>query len=281
MRISKKDQLEYNRLKKNSKAKIRNAIKKYGAVVQDIQNGEIVQVDLREKLEIPSIESFMNRKAFNEWKYETEKFNKGKSSHAVFKKNAYGVAVTEQVITTIENLTKKEQRNAIKRKESLMEKPFISGGEVQGTLGQRLLTMGRPTNLNIPKDFKFEDIRNTTRLKDVFENKKRRSDPEFFDKRLERMKELYIFSLQQQFNSDADDVIEKIRQIPADDFYEMYQTIDEFEILFDPSPQEGYDGQSVDELNMMNQLHQIENEVDKYFRGDMNPSFYLRNKQKG
>jgi hypothetical protein len=279
VRISKKDKAEYQRLVKNSKAKVRNTIKRLGTpLVQDIKNGEVVQVDLRDKLKIPAIESFMDRKSFNEWKYETEKFNKGKSSRANFKKNKYGVAVTEHLITSIENLTKKEQKLAIKKKKDMMEKPFVSGGEVQGTLGQRLLTMGKPNNVNIPKNFDFSDIRNITRLKDVFDNKKRRSDPQFYDKRMERMKELYMDSLLLQFNSDAESVIEKIRNIPADDFYELYRTHDEFEILFDPSPQEGFDGQYIDEANMMNQLARIESYVDRYFSGDLNPLFFLRNK---
>jgi hypothetical protein len=237
-----------------------------------VQDGEIVQIDIRDKMNVPSLESFSSRKEFNEWKYETEKFNKGVSSRSKFKRNIHGLAVTEQFMLVAENLNKKEIRLAKKLRDRIISQPFTVGGVEQGSMEQRLLTMGRnnPQNIHIPKPFDFSQVKTLSRLKEVFDNMKNRSSEEKMNRRLERFKELYMESLERQFNSDADDVLEMIKEIPADVFYEMYKIEDVFEILFDPSPQEGYSVQWVDESNMSSQLGRIESYLERYYRGELN-----------
>jgi hypothetical protein len=243
-------------LVKNTKAKIRRTFKNYG-------------IDLSTQIEIPSIESFSSRKQFNEWKQKQSSFTNRANTHFQFEKNEHGVVASKHLLFEITTNTKKAQKMADERNQELAGKPFIVGGKEYGTLGQRAQLMAKP-NLSIvqrPSDFDFSKIRSQRQLLERLENVRKKADPEHVNRRMEYFREKYIESLEHHFNNEADPVIEKIRKMPADDFYELYKIYDEFDILFDPSPQEGYGVQYVDESNMFGQLRQIENIVDRYYNG--------------
>jgi hypothetical protein len=154
----------------------------------------------------------------------------------------------------------------------LVERPFISGGKQYGTVGKRLRMMKRrPSSLvSRPSDFDFNKIHTYTELEKRKEIAKKKADPTNFDERTEKMKERYIEGLEFMFNSEADEVIRKLRMIPAEIFYEMYQIYDEFEPTFNPSPQKFYEnGVWIDEGAMTSQLHDIEKYLDQYLEGRM------------
>lgn len=60
IRIRKSDEAEYKRLVSNAKAKIRRTKKNYG-------------IDISSEINLPQLESFKTRKAFNEWKEEMKR----------------------------------------------------------------------------------------------------------------------------------------------------------------------------------------------------------------
>jgi len=185
-------------LVKNTKAKIRRASKNYG-------------IDLSNEIELPSLESFSSRKEFNEWKNKQSSFTNRANTHYQFNKNQYGVVASKHFLQEIERNVKKAQKIADEFTKKAKEKEFRSGGKVQGTLGQRMLQMARPTVAGIsrPPDFDFSKIRSNRDLMRKAEAMENRSNIEHFDKRMIKMRESYIETLKATFNSDANDLIEK------------------------------------------------------------------------
>ena len=155
IRITKNDAEEYRRLVRNSKAKIRRTSKNYG-------------VDLSDEVELPSLDQFKTRKEFNEWKESVSNFTNRANTEYQFKKNEYGVVASKKEINQIERDTKRAQKIAEELQKKASEKPFISGGKEQGTVGQRMMQMGKPNTAGIyrPPDFNFDKIRSKKQLEE-------------------------------------------------------------------------------------------------------------------
>lgn len=252
IRVTKADRDEYKRLVANTKAKIRRTNKKYG-------------VDLSHEVVIPDLEQFATREGYNKWKEEIRSFTNRANTNYQFVKNEYGVVASKKRINEIKKETKEAQRLAIHMTENATNKPFISGDKVQGTVGQRMMQMGRPNvaGITIPKDFDFSKVRNPQRLEQIEQNMKKRSNPKYFDKRMETMKENFMTILGLSFNSDADELIEKLKGIPAEDFYEMYLMFDEFD--FDL-----YSSENISAITDEGNIEKMLGYIDRYQRGDIN-----------
>lgn len=203
---------------RNSKAKIRRTAQNYG-------------VDLSKEIQLPSIEDFKTREEFNEWKHKQKSFTSVANRNFQFRKNEFGVVASKKEIDEIERATKKAQRIAKQLAKQAVNKPFISGGKEQGTVGQRMLQMGKPNTAGIyvPKDFDFDKVRSRKQLLDKKKNMEERSSEKFFDKRMEQMKKNFIEILEKSLNTDADELIRRLQDVPAEDFYEMYLMFDEFD----------------------------------------------------
>lgn len=252
IRITKNDRQEYAKLVRNTKAKIGRTAKNYG-------------IDLSTEIKIPSLESFTNRSQFNEFKRQQESFTSRANTKYQFKKNEFGVVASKKEINEIKQNTKKAQRIADQLTKEAAKKPFISGGKEQGTVGQRMQQMGRPNTAGItrPTDFDFDKVRSKQQLEKKRENIKERANAQFFDKRMEQMKDNFLTLLEQSFNSDANKLVEKLKGVPADDFYEMYLMFDEFD--FDLYYVTEFQGQSHD-----NQIKQLDSYIDRYYAGNLN-----------
>lgn len=206
---------------KNTKAKINRTSKNYG-------------VDLSGDIDVPKLENFKTRGEFNTWKEKAKSFNSRYNTRYQFQKNKHGVVASKKEINEIKKATKQAQRIAENLKKKTAKKPFISGGKKQGTLGQRMMQMGKPSvdNIHVPKDFDFSKIRSPKHLEEKKTNMFERADPNFVNIRSERLKENYYKTLADHFNSDADHLIDEIKDIPADDFFELYLMYDEFQFDF-------------------------------------------------
>lgn len=217
IRITKNDREEYNRLARNAKSKISRIKNKYG-------------VDLSGEIEVPKIDSFASRAEFNQFKERAKSFTNRNNTKYQFVENKFGVVASKKEINKIKRDTEKAQRVAKKLTKEATNKPFIAGGKQQGTVGQQMKQMGKPdtAGIVIPNDFDFNKIRTRKQLKAKAESMEGRSEPGFFDKRMEQMKTNFIDALNKTFNSDAHGVAERIEIMSARDFYEMYLTINEF-----------------------------------------------------
>jgi hypothetical protein len=246
-------------LAKNSKAKINRTLKNYG-------------IDLSNEVSIPTnIESFKSRKEFNEWKEKAESFTNRNNLRFQFVKNKFGVVASKSELNKIQRDTERARRIAEDRKKKLENAPFVSGGKVQGTVGERVRMMANPNTkgISIPVKFDFNKIHSFFELRKRKESMEKKANPRFYDERAERFKDLYMRSLEEMFNSDADGVIERLQKVSGADFYELYQMFDEFEPVFDPSPQKGLDanGMWIDESASLRQLDQIEKYLDQFLAG--------------
>lgn len=215
---------------RNTKAKVRRTLKNYG-------------IDLSGVIETPSIEEFSTRKEFNEWKNRQSSFTNRANTNYQFVKNDYGVVSSKRRINEIDRKIKLAQKQVDEFNErvNVNKLPFISGGKQQGTVADRERLLGKNDVVAIrrPLDFNFEDIKTPRELSRQEEKGDRISQPEYFDKRLVTMKENFITILELSFNSDADLLVEEIKNIPPDDFYEMYKIFDEFDfMLYDSEGQD-------------------------------------------
>ena len=222
IRITKNDIAEYQRLVRNSKAKIRRTNKNYG-------------IDLTSEIELPSMESFKTRNEFNKWKGEVKKFTNRANANYQFKKNEYGVVASVKEINEIKKNTKKAQKIAEKLQKEVANKPFISGGKEQSTIGQQMMMMGKPNTGGIyrPPDFNFDKIRSRKHLEEKKENIEERADPRFIDKRSEKLKNTYMQMVSQAYNSDADELISELEKISATDFYELFLMHEELQFDYE------------------------------------------------
>ena len=246
-RVGEKTKQEYKRQARNTQAKINRVKKNYG-------------VDLSSKIDIPSLDSFNSRSEFNQWVKQVERFRNRSASDYQFEKNEYGVVATKKQLNKIERQTRKAQKLADEKIKSLEDVPFYSGGKEQGTVG-----LQRPAKSGIyrPNDFNFNKVMSRQRLREIAEAMEKKSKPEYYDERLIRMKQNFIAILEGSFNSLADELVNRIKDIPPDDFYQLYLMFDEFDFdYFDT------DGQSItaDETSVGQMLKYI----DMYERGDIN-----------
>lgn len=249
IRITKNDRADYARLAKNSKAKLRRTLKNYG-------------LDLSDKIEIPDLEEFQTRKQFNKWKETMASFTNRYNLHFQFKKNKNGVVASKAELNEIERNFKLAKKHQTKIRERVEDLPFISGGKPTGdTVGERIRMMKRPdTFLSHANEFDFDAVRRRADLERVMTRAEKRSDPYYYDQAMERLKQNFITALSGSFHSEADDIVEKLQNLRADYFYDMFQQFGE--LSFDDFDSEG---QNVDATEA--QLEKIRSYLQMYEEG--------------
>jgi hypothetical protein len=255
-KLSENELKEYRRLRKNAKSKVKRVKENFGSlvVITDEKDGIGKMVRTEELVSIPNKDEFTSRKEFNKWKKQMSEFTNRSKKNYQFEKNQYGIVGSEKLLHQIDKDTKDAQYLADKERAKLENLPFFSRFKKQAeTTSQRIAISGdesRKTGVYRPDEFNFDNIRDISSLLDKSENVHVKAHEEYYDKRKEKMKENFIKILQLQFNSDADELVQKIRNIPADYFYEMYIMFDEFD--FDEYSSEGNDDmRDMDNLQMM------------------------------
>jgi hypothetical protein len=203
IRISKNDEQEYKRLVRNAKAKMRRLQKQHG-------------IDLTDEISLPSLSSFQNRKEFNNFKEDINKFNKGLKNDYKIVKNDQGVAFTKKEVKNYE----RKQKEAIELAEQYYQKTK--------TENQKIFL--KPSNLDIPRKIDLNDIKTRENFKNRMENLTKRSDPDYFNYRDELFKTNYIKSILGSFNEReiVEEIVELLQAIPADRFYDIYKEYIEF-----------------------------------------------------
>ncbi len=209
IRIRNKDIAEYNRLVKNTKAKISRTQKNYG-----------VELDIN----IPSLDSFTTREEFNTFKSKQARFTNRSTLDYQYVKSDFGVVATKKELMMAERYTRQAQRQARKIQKEYGELPFYVGGEQAGTVGQAMTKVARPNvaGVYVPEDFDFKSIKDRDYFDKKLNKMKERSDPQYFDQRLVTFKDNYITSIEEHFNSIADNLVREIQSLPDDTFFEVY-----------------------------------------------------------
>lgn len=109
--------------------------------------------------------------------------------------------------------------------------PFHTNLKPTGeTVKDRRAMQRKPTTAGIsrPLDFDFDNIVSARQLIEKDENMAKKATGEYYDVRLERLKVNFMEHLEESFNSDSNELVQLIKTLPPDDFYEMYLMFDEF-----------------------------------------------------
>ena len=114
--------------------------------------------------------------------------------------------------------------------------------------------------------FDFNEIADRKEFDQKLEGMKKRADPAEFDKRMNRFKRVFERELEENFNSDAQRILELLEYIPDDDFYYIYQKNNEefnYTMFYPP---EGV----VDDENSLKQIRRMESVLKEYLTGKYN-----------
>lgn len=259
LRVDSKTQTEYNSLMKRAKSKVARTRKKYG-------------VDLSGEIELPSITSFNSRKDFNEWKDQAESFTSRYNTKYQFKKNEKGVVASKQYLNQIERDTNRARNIAKELIAKVENKEIKVAGKPQGvTVGQQSKLLSRPNiaNVVVPPKFKFKDIQDKKQLDKKAENMKDRASSKFHDKRMSIMRDNYADMLSLSFHNWADELADRIRDLPPDIFFEMYTQNDEFDFSQWDSEGQYVGGDDGDVSEAEGKVNQMMGYIDQYYAGKM------------
>lgn len=218
-RPSKKDKLKYQNLKKRANAKLKRT-KQAG-------------IDFSSEINIPSkFTDFTSRKEFNAFIERTESFLVRNNAKYKVVKNKFGVVSTLYEISREKVRTKIAQRRADDQIKKVEDRPIFDDGKRSAmTVGQRMASMGKPSIAGFvrPSDFDFESYQTQEGLEGRFRSTEGRSQPNYHDRRNSTLKDNFNRVLSEAFNSDANELIEKLKQLSNDDFLMLYIQTEEFD----------------------------------------------------
>lgn len=187
-----------------------------------------------------------------------------------FVKNKYDVVASKKQLYKIEQDTKEAQRIAKEEIKKHLDKPVYHKGKKIGTVEDRTLHMSTPdvTGVRVPKDFDFQTVRNKQRLVDIEKSMQSKAYPEHYEWKKEQMKMNFITQLEKAFNSDADELVDMLAQIPPDDFYDMYlqePDLFHFDYFYKNEMLDDSIDNDVNDLNRMQSYIEayVNNEIDK------------------
>ena len=237
IRITKNDKVEYQRLVKNTKAKIRRIKKNHN-------------IDVSNRIEIPSLQDFKYRKDFNQFKENMRSFTNRGNREFQYKKNKYGVSASVRELQRLEKMTKKAQELTREFIDKMKDDPYYYKGKQVGTVGERIRMMGEgeATGINVPNDFDFDKIQTRERLESKMRNMARKAKLETYNELKDTMKENYIKTLELSLNSEGDELVDMIKNMSSEAFYQMYMQLDELDFnLYDSEREEYLGSGSIDD----------------------------------
>lgn len=207
IRIRKKDEQEYRRLVRNTRAKIRRVKKTHNR-------------DLESIVEIPKLEEFKTRKEYNQFKKNMLNFTSRQNREYQYIKNEYGVSLAKVEIDVIKEKTKMAQENYDKAHLDVGDvKMRRRGKEIGTTVRQQEQLMADPDIGGIrPRDFNINNYKDMIEVKREMKRLERDSQEGYYDWRIDVMKDNFIAKLEYTFNSEADMVVDTIKRMPNADF---------------------------------------------------------------
>lgn len=248
MRVLKRDELEFKRLRNNYRSKLRRIKNKTGFTLEDADNWLGV--------EIPSIRdlkdgtAFPNRKAYNDWKTKIKRVNSRSFTPLQIKSNSKGMKYPEIVRTIGEDTTNKAKQRIQEMKDELSDLPIYLDGEKAGSVKQQQLMLSDTESYGLyePAPFDIERYSNPKSVQKNIERNRERQDEDYYDERMARMRDNFASIFEGTDDEENDALAQRIKNIFPKDFYEMYLSIPDMAF-------EDYDS-----------------ETGGYIAGDVNPS---------
>lgn len=255
IRISKNDKAIYEKLRRSAKSKLTRIKENYG-------------IDLSNEINLPKLNEIETRKDFNNWVDKIESFTNRNNLNYQYIKNDYGLVISKKEHNELVRANARNIRKAKEQREKVRKMDYFKQEENRQKLEERFFVLGERdvTGISIPAKFNFKEIRTPRALKRVIENTKERQNPHYYNKKNEILKDNFIRSVEGTFNSDANDLVEKMRAINADDFYELYMMFNDDVmnfILYDSEGNEYVDNDS-------GKLEALSSVIDRFYKGEFN-----------
>jgi hypothetical protein len=266
-KVDSKKKTEYERLVKNAKSKMRNIKKNFGervTVLEESSNGELTPVTKRveDLVNIPKLSDLNTWDQFHDTVEKLSSFTNRNNTKFQFKKNQHDVVASKNLLNKAEMLKNRAERIA-KKERAKTENKEVLGAE-GATVGERARMVARPNKLGYaPITFNFNDLRNVDRLKDKFNSLENKSNPHYFDRRKKQFQENWLDSLAGSFNSAADELLDKMKQLNPDDFYELYQILERYMDI------DLYDSEGQMVSANEDTLRKLEHHIDSFLSGNI------------
>lgn len=254
---------EYQRLSRNTKAKMKYVQEKYG-------------LDLSYEVEIPSYQELMEDDSFDDWSEQMTSFTDRNNLNYQFERNAKGMVYSKaELLEGLEN-TKQAQENAQNFIDRFKDKEYSIGGEEAGyTVGDRMILYKKENvaGITVPEDFDIDAFETRDRLTGKLELLQEKADGVFFDRSMRQMQSNFIKSVSASFNSEGDDIVDMISAMPEDDFFELFLMKAEF--TFEDYASDG----SIDGTEEQAEL--LRGYLKEYYRGEIDmelKGYYLKDR---
>lgn len=249
---------EYKRLAKNTNAKLNRLKKNHGL---DLKRTTTKESDFY----VPDITEFKSKKEFNQWAKKVQNFTNRNNLNYQYESNDFNVVASKARLNEMRRNNKEQIKRANELKAEIENRPHYFRGEYQGTVGQEMKKVKDPdmSFVRTPEKFDFSKVMSYDRLRDLEQRYEERKSGQYYLKRMGQMQDNFIDMIQRAFNSDADDLANKLASMPADDFYELYT------IFKDMQFRQFYNAKN-ELVGKDPQLKRIESYVKRYEDGDIN-----------
>jgi hypothetical protein len=251
IRITNKDKKEYNKLKNRVKSKINRTMKNYG-------------INLISEIDIPDLSDFKTRKEYNEWKNKASSFTNRNNQRYQFRKNEQGFVYNLKMHNEAKRKYDRAVSLAKERKKKIENLELKFNGKVIGKVKDREVLFSHPESVNFPEPYDINKIRDQKHFERRMEQYNKRANQNYFRDTDKRMQDNFIKSVEGSFDSNSfvDSVIDKIRKLPPDVFYELYkQNFNEFDFTL-------YDSEGHFASANLNQLVAIDHIINEWIDGD-------------
>ncbi|QDH50333.1 DNA terminal protein [Bacillus phage Karezi] len=217
----------YSKLSRSVKNKIKRVEENYG-------------VKLGGEIRVPAPDMFPSRAEFTRWRKQAESFTDRNNRKYQYVKNKFGIVASKAYLDELQENTKRAQKLSKEFTSRFDERPIIAKGKPIGvTVGEQKMFFAKPDKgIGKVRDFNFDDITSRDTLTRRFETARLRSEEAYYENSLITMQDNFIRSVEGSFNSEADYLVDLLRLVPPDAFYELYSIYNEIDFeIFDSEGQ--------------------------------------------
>ena len=257
---------------RNTKARKRE-IENFSKIWKQTQNKVYYRrktygIDFKSSLPIQSKREIndLSTKEIQKINRQLKKINEPKADFfktVTYKRGTFSQSKVDQINSLDEKLLSKQSQIDTRDDERyiIIGRDTVSQDTV---LSQRLMKKKNLNYITAIKPYDFNQATSEKALDSAIQVRENRLDPEWHRERREIMKENYINSFIDLFNDDADEVVEKLKQISADDFYDLYWQFEAIDFSYVPSKQDKPSEEFYEEMQLVSQI------LDDYLEGKIN-----------
>lgn len=225
IRIMKRDIDEFNRLRRNYRAKVRRVKKSTGFELDDI--------DTALGIEYPDLRAFKNKEAFktraefNQWKKKMQTVNSRNFSSLKIETNKQGMKypkIIEEQGKQASKLASDKVAELIKQYENLSIRS--EKGEELGKVKHReyMKPDGEMFGLAQVSEFDIDRYKNPESVEKRIDKDISRADESYYDERKERMRDNFASIFNVEDDPEKMELYNRLKQLDPEDFYELYLT---------------------------------------------------------